>query len=105
MCTYIGLADLRLRGLSERRVTGDLRFPPREYFAAQADDAAGEPGAGRSNPDRSLGQHTGGKEMFSRIHSVTVAVADQDAALDFYVNTLGWEKAMDSSPGENMRWL
>lgn len=43
--------------------------------------------------------------MFSRIHSVTVAVADQDAALDFYVNTLDWKKAMDSSPGENMRWL
>ena len=43
--------------------------------------------------------------MITHIHSATVAVADQDAALDFYVNTLGWEKAMDSMFGEGMRWL
>lgn len=43
--------------------------------------------------------------MISRIHSTTLVVNDQDAALDFYVNTLGWEKAMDSPMGENMRWL
>jgi catechol 2,3-dioxygenase-like lactoylglutathione lyase family enzyme len=29
--------------------------------------------------------------MISHIHSTTIVVADQDAALDFYVNTLGWE--------------
>ncbi len=43
--------------------------------------------------------------MISQIHSTTVAVADQDAALDFYVNTLGWDKAMDSPMGDGMRWL
>ena len=43
--------------------------------------------------------------MISHIHSATVAVADQDAALDFYVNTLGWEKADDGMFGEGMRWL
>ncbi len=43
--------------------------------------------------------------MISHIHSTTIAVTDQDAALDFYVNTLGWEKAMDSQVGEGMRWL
>jgi catechol 2,3-dioxygenase-like lactoylglutathione lyase family enzyme len=32
-------------------------------------------------------------------------VSDQDKALDFYVNTLGWQKAMDNSMGEGMRWL
>ena len=43
--------------------------------------------------------------MISHIHSATVVVADQDAALDFYVNTLGWEKAMDAPMGDGMRWL
>ncbi len=43
--------------------------------------------------------------MISHIHSTTIAVADQDASLDFYVNTLGWEKAMDAPVGPEMRWL
>ena len=43
--------------------------------------------------------------MISHIHSATVVVADQDAALDFYVNTLGWEKAMDNSVDEGMRFV
>jgi catechol 2,3-dioxygenase-like lactoylglutathione lyase family enzyme len=42
--------------------------------------------------------------MITHIHSTTIVVSDQDAALDFYVNTLGWEKAFDNSmPG--MRFL
>jgi catechol 2,3-dioxygenase-like lactoylglutathione lyase family enzyme len=43
--------------------------------------------------------------MFSHIHSATVPVADQDASLDFYVNTLGWEKAMDQPIPGGGRWL
>lgn len=43
--------------------------------------------------------------MFSHIHSTTIIVTDQEAALDFYVNTLGWEKAMDNQMGPEMRWL
>lgn len=43
--------------------------------------------------------------MISHIHSTSIVVADQDAALDFYVNTLGWEKGMDSMFGPGMRWL
>lgn len=43
--------------------------------------------------------------MITKIHSTTVEVSDQDKALDFYVNTLGWEKAMDSPMGPGMRWL
>ena len=43
--------------------------------------------------------------MFSQIYSVTVAVADQEAALDFYVNTLGWDKVMDAPFSDGRRWL
>ncbi len=43
--------------------------------------------------------------MISYIHSTTIVVADQDAALDFYVKTLGWQVAMDSPMGPGMRWL
>lgn len=43
--------------------------------------------------------------MISHIHSTTIVVSDQDAALDFSVNTLGWEKAMDAMVGEGMCWL
>ena len=43
--------------------------------------------------------------MFSHIHSASIPVADQDAALDFYVNTLGWEKAMDNPIPGGGRWL
>lgn len=43
--------------------------------------------------------------MISHIHSTSIVVMDQDAALDFYVNTLGWRKGMDSMFGPGMRWL
>lgn len=43
--------------------------------------------------------------MFSHIHSATIEVADQDAALDFYVNTLGWELRVDAPLSEAMRFL
>ncbi len=43
--------------------------------------------------------------MISHIHSTTIIVTDQDKALDFYVNTLGWEKALDSMVGESTRFL
>lgn len=42
--------------------------------------------------------------MITHIHSTTVYVADQDAAIDFYVNTLGWEKTMDT-PMEGVRYV
>ena len=43
--------------------------------------------------------------MISRIHSTTITVADQDAALDFYVNTLGWGKDIDQQMGPDTRFL
>ena len=38
--------------------------------------------------------------MITRLHSASVVVSDQDAALDFYVNTLGWEKCIDQPMGD-----
>ena len=43
--------------------------------------------------------------LISHIHSVTIVVKDQDAALDFYTNTLGWEKVLDAPMGPEMRFL
>lgn len=43
--------------------------------------------------------------MITNIHSTTIVVSDQDAALDFYVNTLGWEKRMDSMVSDEYRFL
>src|SRR6185312_12679214 len=43
--------------------------------------------------------------MFSHIHSTTIVVSDQAAALDFFVNVLGWEKGMDAQMGPEMRYL
>jgi catechol 2,3-dioxygenase-like lactoylglutathione lyase family enzyme len=51
-----------------------------------------------------------GEAMKMYIHTTTLLVKDQDAALDFYVNTLGFEKRDDNeydSPagGGKARWL
>ena len=43
--------------------------------------------------------------MFSHIYSTTIVVSDQDAAIDFYVNTLGWEKTMDNPMSPEMRFV
>ena len=43
--------------------------------------------------------------MISRIHSTMIAVSDQDAALEYYVNVLGWEKRLDNLLGGGTRFL
>ena len=43
--------------------------------------------------------------MIAKIHSTTISVTDQDKALDFYVNVLGFEKALDAPMGPDMRFL
>ena len=43
--------------------------------------------------------------MITRIHSTSLPVSDQDVALDFFVNKLGWEKRIDNMVGENYRFL
>ena len=39
--------------------------------------------------------------MISRIHSNAVVVSDQEAALKFYTEILGWENALEAQMGEN----
>jgi lactoylglutathione lyase len=43
--------------------------------------------------------------MFTKIGTITVGVTDQDKALDFYVNKLGFEKVDDQPMSETERWL
>jgi predicted enzyme related to lactoylglutathione lyase len=41
----------------------------------------------------------------SRISIVTIHVKDQDEAVRFYTECLGFEKRSDAPMGENMRWV
>ncbi len=41
----------------------------------------------------------------NKIATVVVPVADQDGALDFYVNKLGFEKRVDVPFGNGYRWI
>jgi lactoylglutathione lyase len=43
--------------------------------------------------------------MFTKISTVSIGVSNQDKALDFYVNTLGFEKIQDQPMSETERWL
>jgi catechol 2,3-dioxygenase-like lactoylglutathione lyase family enzyme len=43
--------------------------------------------------------------MITNISLVTVYCLDQDDALDFYVNTLGFARAVDITMGEGFRWV
>jgi predicted enzyme related to lactoylglutathione lyase len=41
----------------------------------------------------------------SQVGTVAVPVADVERALEFYVGTLGFEKRMDATFGEALRWV
>lgn len=43
--------------------------------------------------------------MAMHIHTISVYVSDQDAAVDFYVNKPGFEKRADSPMGPGLRWV
>ena len=43
--------------------------------------------------------------MITKLSHATLFVLDQDKALDFYVNKLGFQKKMDMPMGPGMRWL
>ena len=43
--------------------------------------------------------------MIKRIKFLSVPVRDQDRALDFYVNTLGFMLVTDQPMGPGMRWI
>ena len=40
----------------------------------------------------------------TQVGTIAVPVADHDRALDFYVGVLGFDKRLDGSFGEGMRW-
>jgi len=39
------------------------------------------------------------------VRTIGINVADQDAAIDFYVTTLGFEKRLDAPISPTMRWI
>jgi lactoylglutathione lyase len=41
----------------------------------------------------------------TRVRTIGVPVADQDAALDFYLGTLGFAKRTDVTVGADLRWI
>ena len=43
--------------------------------------------------------------MITAIHSATVCVHDQDRALDFYLNALGFRQLVDLPYGNGSRWI
>ena len=43
--------------------------------------------------------------MFTKIGTISIGVSDQDKALDFYVNKLGFEKIDDQPMSDTERWI
>ncbi len=43
--------------------------------------------------------------MLTKIGTITVQVTDQDKALEFYTQKLGFEKRTDQPMGPNQRWI
>jgi catechol 2,3-dioxygenase-like lactoylglutathione lyase family enzyme len=48
---------------------------------------------------------TEAKTHITHVGTVSVPVADQDRALEFYVEKLGFEKRMDFAYGQGERWI
>ncbi len=48
---------------------------------------------------------TANKSHITGVRTVSIPVADQDAALGFYVDTLGFEKLRDSPTPSGGRWI
>ena len=48
---------------------------------------------------------TTSKLKVTQVGRVCITVADTDRAIDFYVDTLGFEKVVDVPMGEDMRWV
>ncbi len=43
--------------------------------------------------------------MITRVHSATIIVSDQEKALQFYTDVLGWEKRLDNTLPDGYRFL
>ena len=52
-----------------------------------------------------MAKATAAKLNLSQVGRVCVTVADTDRAIDFYVDTLGFEKVVDVPMNESMRWV
>jgi catechol 2,3-dioxygenase-like lactoylglutathione lyase family enzyme len=48
---------------------------------------------------------TGGEPLTKHVRVATVCVRDQQRALDFYTEVLGFEKRQDASMGPDARWI
>src|SRR3954447_12815116 len=48
---------------------------------------------------------TASKLHLTQVGRVALSVADTDRAIEFYVETLGFEKVVDVPMGESMRWV
>jgi catechol 2,3-dioxygenase-like lactoylglutathione lyase family enzyme len=48
---------------------------------------------------------TASKLNLTQVGRVCVTVGDTDRAIEFYVDTLGFEKVVDVPMGEDMRWV
>ena len=48
---------------------------------------------------------SGSTTNIARVGTVIIPVTDQDRALEFYVDTLGFEKRLDGPFGEGGRWV
>lgn len=48
---------------------------------------------------------SGSTTNIARVGTVIIPVTDQDQALEFYVDTLGFEKRLDGPFGEGVRWV
>jgi catechol 2,3-dioxygenase-like lactoylglutathione lyase family enzyme len=64
---------------------------------------AGESQRTSSNPQEDLMSTT--RTRISKVGTVVVPVTDQDRAIEFYVETLGFEKRTDVPFGEGYRWV
>src|SRR5213083_1892380 len=51
------------------------------------------------------GTETGTRTQITQVGTVIVPVSDQDRALEFYLDTLGFEKRVDTPYGEGDRWV
>jgi catechol 2,3-dioxygenase-like lactoylglutathione lyase family enzyme len=71
------------------------------------DDIPGAPRSHLRNPTKQEAEmsDTQTRTHISQVGTVIVPVSDQDRAIDFYVDTLGFEKRSDTPYGRGDRWV
>jgi catechol 2,3-dioxygenase-like lactoylglutathione lyase family enzyme len=71
------------------------------------DDIPGAPRSHLRNPTKQEAEmsDTQTRTHITQVGTVIVPVSDQDRAIDFYVDTLGFEKRSDTPYGRGDRWV